>query len=243
MVGKTVIITCAGRGIGFAIATKLAEAGYDLALIDIMEETVKEAAASLPGDGRYLPLVANVSDWDSVQAAVKTAAEELGNVYGMVNNAGITRDALLVRMQPEAWQQVLDVNLTGTFYFTKAVAPLMMRQKIGRIVNIASVIGLVGNAGQANYAASKAGVIAMTKSVARELGGRAITCNAIAPGFIATEMTDGLPDQVKQQMMAQVPLKKFGGPDDVANAVKFLLSQDAAYITGQTITVDGGMTM
>lgn len=240
---KAVIITGAGRGIGLAIAETLAEAGYDLALVDIVEDAVKAAAESLPGDGRYLPLTANVADWDSVQSTVAKAAEELGNVYGMINNAGITRDALLVRMQPEAWQQVLDVNLTGTFYFTKAVSPLMMRQKIGRIVNIASVIGLLGNAGQANYAASKAGVIAMTKSVARELGGRAVTCNAIAPGFIATDMTEGLPEQVKKQMLGQVPLKKFGGPVDVANTVKFLLSQDAAYITGQTIAVDGGMTM
>ncbi len=238
---KAVIITGAGRGIGLAIARSLAEKGYDLALVDIVEETVAEAAASLPGDGKYLPLAGNVADWDSVQAMVEKAAAELGAVYGVVNNAGITRDGLLLRMQPEAWQQVLDVNLTGTFYFTKAVAPLMMRQKIGRIVNIASVIGLSGNAGQANYAASKAGVIAMTKSVAKELGGRAITANAIAPGFIATDMTHDLPEQVKADMLKAIPLKRLGAAEDVAAAVAFLLSEDAAYITGQTIVVDGGM--
>ncbi len=241
MSDKAVIITGAGRGIGLAIARVLASRGYDLALVDIMEETVTEAAASLPGEGKYLPLAGNVADWDSVQALVEKAAAELGPIYGIVNNAGITRDGLLLRMQPEAWQQVLDVNLTGTFYFTKAVAPLMMRQKIGRIVNIASVIGLSGNAGQANYAASKAGVIAMTKSVARELGGRAITCNAVAPGFIATDMTHDLPEQVKQDMLKAIPLKRLGAAEDVAAAVAFLLSEDAAYITGQTIVVDGGM--
>ena len=241
MSDKAVIITGAGRGIGLAIARVLASHGYDLALVDLMEEMVTEAAASLPGEGKYLPLAGNVADWDSVQAMVERAAEELGPIYGIVNNAGITRDGLLIRMQPEAWQQVLDVNLTGTFYFTKAVSPLMMRQKIGRIVNIASVIGLSGNAGQANYAASKAGVIAMTKSVAKELGGRAITCNAVAPGFIATDMTHDLPEQVKKDMLKAIPLKRLGTAEDIAAAVAFLLSEDAAYITGQTIVVDGGM--
>ena len=241
MSDKAVIVTGAGRGIGLSIAKALAARGYDLALVDIAEETVREAAASIEGDGKYVPISGNVADWDSVQNMVKEATEALGPIYGVVNNAGITRDGLLVRMQPEAWQQVLDVNLTGTFYFTKAVSPLMMRQKIGRIVNIASVIGLSGNAGQANYAASKAGVIAMTKSVAKELGGRAITCNAVAPGFIATDMTHDLPEQVKKDMLKSIPLKRLGAAEDVAAAVAFLLSEDAAYITGQTIVVDGGM--
>jgi len=241
MSNKAVIITGAGRGIGLSIAKALALRGYDLALVDIAEETVREAAASIEGDGKYVPISGNVADWESVQAMVKESTEALGPIYGVVNNAGITRDGLLVRMQPEAWQQVLDVNLTGTFYFTKAVSPLMMRQKIGRIVNIASVIGLSGNAGQANYAASKAGVIAMTKSVAKELGGRAITCNAIAPGFIATDMTHDLPEQVKKDMLKSIPLKRLGSADDVAATVAFLMSEDAAYITGQTIVVDGGM--
>ena len=238
---KTVIVTGGARGIGLAIARVLAARGYDLALVDIMEDVVKEAAASLDGGGRYIGLAGNVADWDAVQAMVAEADETLGPIYGVVNNAGITRDGLLLRMQPEAWQQVLDVNLTGTFYFTKAVAPLMMRQKIGRIVNIASVIGLSGNAGQANYAASKAGVIAMTKSVAKELGGRAITCNAVAPGFIATDMTHDLPEQVKADMLKAIPLKRLGAAEDVAAAVAYLLSEDAAYVTGQTLVVDGGM--
>ena len=241
MSDKTVIVTGGGRGIGLSIGRAVAARGYNVALVDIMEDTVKEAAASLEGEGRHIGLAGNVADWDSVQAVVAEVDETLGDVYGMVNNAGITRDGLLLRMKPEAWQQVLDVNLTGTFYFTKAVAPLMMRRKIGRIVNIASVIGLSGNAGQANYAASKAGVIAMTKSVAKELGGRAITCNAIAPGFIATDMTHDLPEPVKADMLKAVPLKRLGAAEDVAASVAFLLSEDAAYITGQTLVVDGGM--
>ena len=243
MSDKTVIVTGGGRGIGLAIARALADSGYDLALVDIMEDTVAEAAASLPGDGRYLPVAGNVADWDSVQDMVARIDAELGPIYGVVNNAGITRDGLILRMKPEAWQQVLDVNLTGTFFFTKAVAPLMMRQKIGRIVNIASVIGLSGNAGQANYAASKAGVIAMTKSVAKELGGRAITCNAVAPGFIATEMTEKLGEEIIQQVSKQTPLGRLGAPHEIADAVLFLVSDAAAFITGQVLAVDGGLTV
>ena len=206
----TVIVTGGGRGIGFAIAQKLAEQGYGLCLVDIMAEILEEAKASLPGGTECMTLVGDVSDWDSVEEMVKTADQEMGPIYGLVNNAGITRDGLIMRMSPESWRQVIDVNLNGTFYFTKAVAPLMMRQKIGRIVNIASVVGISGNAGQANYAASKAGVIAMTKSVAKELGGRSITANAIAPGFIATEMTDKLPEQVKADWLKSIPLKRLG---------------------------------
>ena len=241
MSDRTVIVTGAARGIGFSIAQRLAAEGYSLALVDLMEDAVKATAASLEGAGRFIGLAGNVADHEQVEAIVASADAELGNIYGVVNNAGITRDGLLLRMKPEHWQMVIDVNLTGTFYFTKAVAPLMMRQKIGRIVNIASVIGLSGNAGQANYAASKAGVIALTKSVAKELGGRAITCNAVAPGFIATDMTHDLPEQVKADMLRSIPLKRLGAADDVAAAVAFLLSKDAAYITGQTIVVDGGM--
>jgi len=236
-----VIITGGARGIGFAIARKLAAQDYALCLVDIMQDALEEAIAELPVGGRYLALAGDVSDWDSVQQIVKSADETLGPIYGLVNNAGITRDNLVMRMSPESWRQVIEVNLNGTFYFTKAVSPLMMRQKIGRIVNIASVIGISGNAGQANYAASKAGVIAMTKSVARELGGRAITANAIAPGFIATDMTEKLPEQVKKDMLSAIPLKRLGSSDDIANTVAFLLSEDAAYITGQTLVVDGGM--
>jgi 3-oxoacyl-[acyl-carrier protein] reductase len=241
MSDRNVIVTGAARGIGFAIAQRLASEGYSIALIDLLEEAVVEAAGRLEGAGTFVPIAGNVADWEQVEAMVARADEALGGIYGVVNNAGITRDGLLLRMKPEQWQSVLDVNLTGTFYFTKAVAPLMMRRKIGRIVNIASVIGLSGNAGQANYAASKAGVIALTKSVAKELGGRAITANAVAPGFIATDMTHELPEQVKADMLRSIPLKRLGAADDVAAAVAFLLSKDAAYITGQTLVVDGGM--
>ncbi len=167
--------------------------------------------------------------------------EKFDGIYGLVNNAGMTRDGLLMRMDPANWQAPLDINLNGTFYFTRAVAPIMMRARTGRIINISSVIGLTGNAGQANYAASKAGIIALTKSVAKELGSRGVTCNAIAPGFIATDMTADLPEKVQAEMLAQIPLKRFGEGKDVAGVVKFLLSQEASYITGQTLVVDGGM--
>jgi len=236
-----VIITGAGRGIGLAIAEKLAGQGYDLALVDIAEELVKEAAANLSGDGRYEPFACDIASWDATTAVADQVHETFGAVYGLINNAGVTRDGLFVRMKPEDWQRVLDINLTGTFNFTRAISPIMMRQREGRIVSIASVIGIMGNAGQANYAASKAGVIAMTKSVAKELGGRSVTVNAIAPGFIATDMTAGLSDSVKNAMLQQIALKRFGEASDIAGLVAFLLSEDAAYITGQTLVCDGGM--
>ncbi|MCP4573172.1 MAG: 3-oxoacyl-[acyl-carrier-protein] reductase [bacterium] len=241
MEGKCVIVTGAGRGIGLEIARTLATQGYDLLLTDVDADGVKAAAAGLEGPGRFEGVGGDVRDFDAVHDLVAKAAEDFGNIYGVVNNAGVTKDTLLVRMSPEDWKFVLDVNLTGTFNFTRAVGPIMMRQREGRMVNIASVIGLSGNAGQANYAASKAGIIALTKSVAKELGGRNVTANAVAPGFIATDMTAELPDKVKAAMLSQIPLKKLGGPGDVAGVVKFLLSPDAAYITGQTLVVDGGM--
>lgn len=241
MEGKCVIVTGAGRGIGLEIARTLAAAGYDLLLTDVDADGVKAAAAGLEGTGRFEGVDGDVRDFEAVNTLVAKAAEDFGNIYGVVNNAGVTKDTLLVRMSPEDWKFVLDVNLTGTFNFTRAVGPIMMRQREGRMVNIASVIGLSGNAGQANYAASKAGIIALTKSVAKELGGRNVTANAVAPGFIATDMTAELPEKVKAAMLSQIPLKKLGGPQDVAGVVKFLLSSDAAYITGQTLVVDGGM--
>jgi 3-oxoacyl-[acyl-carrier protein] reductase len=176
-----------------------------------------------------------------VAEVVARIQRDYDGIYGLVNNAGITRDGLVMRLKPEDWQAVLDTNLTGTFYFTRAVAPLMMRRRKGRIINIASVIGLTGNAGQANYAASKAGIVAMTKSVAKELGGRNVTANVIAPGFIDTDMTAGLPEKVREEMLRSIPLKRFGAGADIAGPVKFLLSRDAAYITGQVLVVDGGM--
>jgi 3-oxoacyl-[acyl-carrier protein] reductase len=241
MTGKCVIVTGAGRGIGLEIARRLAGEGYDLLLTDVDAGAVAAAAEGLEGSGRFAGVGGDVRDYAGVSEIVARAHEEFGNIYGLVNNAGVTKDTLIVRMSPEDWQFVLDVNLTGTFNFTRAVGPIMMRQREGRIVNIASVIGLSGNAGQANYAASKAGIIALTKSVAKELGGRGVTANAVAPGFIATDMTAELPDKVKADMLSQIPLKKLGGPEDVAAVVRFLLSPDAAYITGQTLVVDGGM--
>lgn len=238
----TVIVTGGSRGIGRAIATRLAADGFDLALVDIAEESLAEAKAALGGATRVDTGVCNVADGAQVESVVARIAAA-GPIYGLVNNAGITADALLLRMSAEQWQRVLDVNLTGTFHFTKAVAPHMMRQRAGRIVNIASVIGLSGNAGQANYAASKAGVIALTKSVARELAGRSITVNAVAPGFIATDMTARLSDQVKAEMLGRIPLKRFGEAGDVAGVVSFLMSPDAAYVTGQTLVCDGGMVL
>ncbi len=238
-----VIVTGAGRGIGLAIAKVLAADGYDLALVDIDADTVKAAAAGLTGGGTYAAHAADIADYENVSRITDAVNEQFGGIYGLVNNAGITRDTLIVRMKPEDWQLVLNVNLTGTFNFTRAVAPLMMRQRSGRMVNISSVIGMTGNAGQANYAASKAGVIALTKSVAKELGGRSVTANAIAPGFIATDMTDGLPDKVKADMLAAIPLKRLGQAEDVAELARFLLSPEASYITGQVLVCDGGMTV
>ncbi|MFT5232119.1 MAG: 3-oxoacyl-[acyl-carrier protein] reductase [Candidatus Krumholzibacteriia bacterium] len=241
MSNGAVIITGASRGIGEAISRELAAAGYDLALVARSADQLEALAKELNGDVKCLPLVGDISDWEDVQRVVKAAHEEFGTIYGLVNNAGMTKDGLFVRMSPENWKAPIEVNLHGTFYFTRAVSPIMMRQRSGRIVNIASVIGLTGNAGQANYAASKAGIIALTKSVAKELGSRGVTSNAVAPGFISTDMTADLPEKVQAEMMSQIPLKRFGEGKDVAGAVKFLLSPEASYITGQTLVVDGGM--
>ena len=243
MDGKCVIVTGGGRGIGLNIAQQLAAQGYDLVVMDVDEGAAKASAAGLEGSGKFIGVGGDVRDFKAVNDLVVKVNEDFGNIYGVVNNAGVTRDGLFVRMSEENWKFVLDVNLTGTFNFTRAVAPIMMRQREGRIVNIASVIGLSGNAGQANYAASKAGVIALTKSVAKELGSRSVTANAIAPGFIATDMTADLSDKVKADMLSQIPLKRLGEGKDVAGVVKFLLSSEAAYITGQTLVVDGGMIM
>jgi 3-oxoacyl-[acyl-carrier protein] reductase len=236
-----VIVTGAARGIGEAIARTLAAAGWSLVLVDRAADSLPALAEELGGPDRCLACPGDVTSWDDAQRITVTAHEKFGNVSGLVNNAGITRDGLIARMTAEQWQLPLDVNLNGTFYFTRAVTPIMMRQRQGRIVNIASVIGLTGNAGQANYAASKAGIIALTKSVAKELGSRGVTCNAVAPGYIGTDMTADLPENVRQEMLQRIPLRRFGEPQDIAGVVRFLLSAEAAYITGQTLVVDGGM--
>jgi 3-oxoacyl-[acyl-carrier protein] reductase len=241
MSNKAIIVTGASRGIGADIARHLAAAGYDLALVARSAGPLNDLAAELSGDVKVKSWPGDISNWEEAERIVKEVHAEFGAVYGLVNNAGVTQDGLFMRMSPENWKKPIDINLNGTFYFTRATAPIMMRQREGRIINISSVIGLTGNAGQANYAASKAGIIALTKSVAKELGGRGVTANAIAPGFIATDMTDDLPEKVRATMLSQIPLKRFGEGKDVAGVVKFLLSEEASYITAQTLVVDGGM--
>ena len=236
-----VIVTGASRGIGEAIARELAAAGMPLVLVARSAEKLESLATELGGPDKCLACPGDIGSWEDAQRIATAAQAAFGSIDGLVNNAGVTRDGLIVRMTPEQWQAPLDVNLNGTFYFTRAVAPIMMRQRQGRIVNITSVIGLTGNAGQANYAASKAGIIALTKSVAKELGSRNVTCNAVAPGYIVTDMTADLPEKVRQDMLDRIPLKRFGETRDIAGVVRFLLSPEAAYITGQVLVVDGGM--
>ncbi len=242
--GKVAVVTGAARGIGRAIAERLAAEGADLALCDLQAEWLAETVAAVEALGRKaLPLAVDVGSGDAVNACVAEVLRVFGKVDIMVNNAGITKDTLLIRMSDDDWDAVLRVNLKGTFLFTRAVAKPMMKQRSGAIVNIASIIGLIGNAGQCNYAASKAGVIALTKSTAKELAPRGVRCNAIAPGFIASKMTDALSQEVRDQMLANIPMARFGGPEDVAKAVAFLASEEAAYVTGQVLSVNGGMVM
>lgn len=242
---KRVVITGAGRGIGFAIAHAFAREGAKVALISRNPTSCGAAAkainAEFPDSARFYGL--NVADYDSVQEAGKQIIDDLGGIDILVNNAGVTRDGLLMRMKSEDWDTVLDTNLKGAFNVVKALQRPLMKGTDPRIINISSVIGLIGNAGQANYAASKAGLIGLTKSIARELAGRKVTCNAIAPGFITTDMTDELSDDLKAGIIAKVPLADFGQVEDIANAVLFLASPAARYITGQVLAVDGGMTM
>jgi 3-oxoacyl-[acyl-carrier protein] reductase len=241
MANGAVIVTGASRGIGRANAEDLAAAGWPLALVARSADQLAEVAAGLPAGAQVMTCPADITDWEGVQQVVSAVADRFDSIWGLVNNAGVTADGLLMRMSPENWRLPLTVNLDGTFHFTRAVTPLMMRQREGRIINISSVIGVTGNAGQANYAASKAGIIALTKSVAKELGGRGVTCNAIAPGFITTDMTSDLPEKIRTDMLSRIPLKRFGEGKDIAGVVRFLLSPESAYITGQTLVVDGGM--
>jgi 3-oxoacyl-[acyl-carrier protein] reductase len=239
------IVTGAGRGIGEAIARHLATAGARVACVSRSEANAAKTAdainATAPDTAR--PYAVDVADRKAVGAVCERIIADFGKVDILVNNAGLTRDGLAMRMSEEDWDLVLDTNLKGAFNFIQGVMRPMIRQRAGRIINISSVAGLAGNAGQANYSASKAGLIGLTKTLAKELASRNITVNAVAPGFISTDMTNILPDNVKTAVIGQIPLGRFGQPDDIASAVAFLASPAAAYITGQTLTVDGGMTM
>ena len=244
LANQVAVVTGAGRGIGQAIALKLASAGADIAVVDLKVEFCDETVQKIQALGRKSwGFAANVSEAASVDAAVEQILAATGKVDILVNNAGITRDGLLMRMSEADWDAVLDTNLKGTFLFTKALVRSFLKQRSGRIINIASVIGLIGNAGQCNYGASKAGVIGFTKSCAREVASRGITVNAIAPGFIQTAMTDKLTQEQKDAIIKQIPLASLGQPEDVAGAVLFLAGPAARYVTGQVLSVDGGMAM
>ena len=242
---KTAIITGSARGIGRAICEQLAAEGVDnIAVCDLQADWCSETVAAVKALGRDAEGFAmNVADPASVDAAVNAVLARFGQIDICVNNAGITKDGLIMRMGEAEWDAVLDINLKGAFLVTKAVSKAMMKARTGSIVNIASIIGLMGNAGQANYAASKGGLIAFTKSCAREFAGRNIRVNAIAPGFIQSKMTDVLPEDVKAKMLEAIPMKSLGQPSDVAKAVAFLAGDNAAYITGQVLSVNGGMLM
>lgn len=241
---KTALVTGSARGLGQAIALKLAEAGADVALCDLDAAWLEETAGKVRALGRRAECYGvNVAEGESVAAGVKAIEGDFGKIDILVNNAGITKDGLLMRMSEADWDAVLNVNLKGTFLCTKAVMRGMMKQRSGTIVNIASVIGLMGNAGQANYAASKGGVISFSKTVAKELASRNVRCNAVAPGFIRTAMTDALDEEVQNKMKELIPLRRFGEPEDVANVVLFLAGDASAYVTGQVLSTCGGMVM
>ena len=241
---QVAIITGGARGIGREIALLFAKEGAAIALFDVNAEPLAQTVGELRALGRRAEgFVVDVTDTQTVEDAVSKVLDKLSRIDILINNAGITQDGLLVRMSDAQWDRVLDINLKGTFLCTRAVSKVMLKARRGRIVSIASIIGLIGNAGQANYAASKAGIIGLTKSVAKELASRGVTANAIAPGFIKTEMTDRLPEDVRQRMLAQIPLGILGEPRDVAQAALFLVSDAARYVTGQVLVVDGGLVM
>lgn len=242
--GNVALVTGAARGIGRAIAEELARAGADLALCDLQKEWLDDTIKAVESLGRKAQgWAVNVSDSAAVNSVVGEILKACGKIDILVNNAGITKDGLLVRMSDQDWDDVLNVNLKGAFLFTRAVSRPMMKQRSGRIVNIASIIGLIGNAGQCNYAASKAGVIALTKSSAKELAARNIRANAVAPGFIESKMTEVLTEDIRKKMLDAIPLGRFGLPADVAKAVVFLAGEASSYVTGQVLTVSGGMVM
>jgi len=244
LAGQAAIVTGGGAGIGLAIARTLAQAGADVAVPDFNGPASEAAAAELQGLGvRALAFQADVADPARMDQVAAATVEAFGGVHILINNAGITRDNLLLRMTPDQWDAVIRTNLTGTYVATHAVLRQMVKQRAGSIVSIASVIGLMGNPGQANYAASKGGIIAFTKSIAREVASRGVRVNAIAPGYIATDMTARLPEEVRQAILKTIPIPRMGTPDDVARAVRFLCSEDAAYITGVCLRVDGGLAI
>jgi 3-oxoacyl-[acyl-carrier protein] reductase len=243
--GKTAIITGASRGIGRAVAVRFAQEGCNIAFTDLaQDENMNNAVAELQSLGvKAKGYASNAASFEEAHAVVESIATDFGKIDILVNNAGITRDGLMLRMTEQQWDMVINVNLKSAFNFVHAVAPVMVRQKSGSIINMSSVVGVSGNGGQANYSASKAGLLGLTKSIAKELGSRGIRSNAVAPGFIITEMTDQLSDEVKMAWAETIPLKRGGTPEDVANVCVFLASDLSSYITGQTIRVCGGMNM
>ena len=241
---KTAIVTGASRGIGKAIAIKLASYGVNISLVarsKVRLDEVKTIINNAGGDAHSI--IANVSDLDSFSNIVQQTIDKWNQIDILVNNAGITQDNIIIRMKEDEWNQVININLNGCYNGIKSVSRHMIKNKYGKIINISSVIGQIGNAGQSNYAASKAGIIGLTKSIAKELGSRNITINAIAPGYISTDMTNDLQNNIKEKLIASIPLARLGKPEDVANLVSFLVSEDANYITGQVFNVDGGMVM
>lgn len=237
--GKVVIVTGASRGIGAEIAAQFAAAGAQVACVATTLDGANKTASAIGGKG----FACDVSDSASVEAMIEAVTEQMGAPAVLVNNAGITRDTLIMRMKDEDWDRVIDVNLKGAFLTCRAVARSMMKARYGRIVNITSVVGLGGAPGQTNYSAAKAGLVGLTKSIAKELGSRGITCNAVAPGYIQTDMTDDLPAEFRDQVVKMAPAGRLGAPADIAPAVLFLASEEAAYITGQVLVVDGGLTL
>ena len=241
---RAALVTGGGRGIGRAIALCLARDGANVAVLDINEDNAKETAEMVRNLGcQAVAIQADVSDSGAVQRAVNTTMETLGDLHILVNNAGITRDMLIIKMKEDEWKKVIDINLTSAFLCSRAAVKHMLRKRYGRVVNISSVVGLAGQAGQTNYSASKAGLIGLTKSLAKEVGSRGITVNAVAPGFIPTALTDVLPEEQRAAVIAATPLGRLGTVEDIANAVAFLASDEAGFITGQVLSVDGGLVM
>lgn len=239
---QVALVTGGSRGIGLAIAKSLAEAGASIAVVGRNEERAVEAAATLPGDG-HRGYGVDVSNSEAVDALIKTVEADIGPIDILINNAGVTRDNVLMRLKDEDWTDVLDTNLRGAFNTIRAVSRGMMKRRAGRVINISSVVGISGNKGQANYAASKAGLIGLTKSVARELASRGVLVNAIAPGYIDTDMTSDLPEAAREALLEQISLGRLGEPEDIAGVVRFLAGPAASYMTGQVLVVDGGMVI